>query len=870
MSQTNPFSKAQNPDYVYLDLQQTNVYNNTTQPEVDVNFIETRDTPVIANTGDYTVSVTRFQIDTYKLPTLVVEPDLVTQPFNPTRSIHKVALINNQATLPIDPNEIASSFSLLQTLDISPSVSSYTTATASSIDGEYIVASAPSTTNGGTVGHGTIYIWTRGGNGVYSVAPIPDSVFNTTITNINLGQSLDISEDGKWIAVGTSGSSGAPSYIIERNTSTSYELTKPTASALSNVALNEDGTIMVIGYPTASSSGTNRGIIEILRRTGATTSVIQTINGTTNNIGLGYRVAINGDGSRIIVGSLPATASAGIVRVYTNNTPKTTNTWTTDIITIDASVTDYNFGRAVAISHTGSRIAVGSSDSTNIGAVSIYDFSANTSAYVFDEALSPQIANSYGFGSVIALSYDGSEVIAGSPAYNSSAGRVDLFVYDDSPAQSFFPTSFNDGVGANKNYGSSLASFNDGRGVVIGSVGNGATPYGSLEVRTLSINYFTSIPNVIKNHITVESVMWVTENPSSVIASRSGLTGKNTVNFPYYWCSSYARFIGQVNKALYEAYVTNFNYIYNNWINGLSFTQKEIFYNIVARFYSTPPFLEWSNSALKASLVVNELFNSTEVNYAIIERLWETKDDGANWSNFPYLPIPFNFKIAFNASLYALFSSFPATETVIGNEKFFIIDFTYPVPNIVSRTLNAVPLYPNYPFLDPFIGFDGVISLSYPIQSQYADTANHIVLEQEFSTIDTWCPINGIVFTTNTLPIVINQFSSNSTINSDRPSPEAGADFALVITDLQTNQQGYKPNLLYTPTAEYRRLDMTGNLGLTNIDIRVFWRAKTGQLVPMKLASGVTTSIKLLFQKKLLAEKQQLQLQQFSVKDLKL
>ena len=98
----------------------------------------------------------------------------------------------------------------------------------------------------------------------------------------------------------------------------------------------------------------------------------------------------------------------------------------------------------------------------------------------------------------------------------------------------------------------------------------------------------------------------------------------------------------------------------------------------------------------------------------------------------------------------------------------------------------------------------------------------------------------------------------------------SGADFALVITDLQTNQQGYKPNLLYTPTAEYRRLDMTGNLGLTNIDIRVFWRAKTGQLVPMKLASGVTTSIKLLFQKKLLAEKQQLQLQQFSVKDLKL
>ena len=211
----------------------------------------------------------------------------------------------------------------------------------------------------------------------------------------------------------------------------------------------------------------------------------------------------------------------------------------------------------------------------------------------------------------------------------------------------------------------------------------------------------------------------------------------------------------------------------------------------------------------------------------------------------------------------------PATETVINNEKFYIMDFTHPVPTLIDRMYNAIPLYPLYPFLDPFIGIaDNIITIPSPLE--YGHIGTHIVLEQELSTIDTWCPINGIVFTTNTLPIVINQYTSNVTLNSDRPNPEAGADFALIITDLQTNQQGYKPNLLYTPTAEYRRVDMTGNLGLTNIDIRVFWRAKTGQLIPMKLGCGVTASIKLLFQKKLLAEKQQLQLKQFSVKDLKL
>lgn len=91
MSQTNAFYKAQNPDYVYLDLQQSNVYNNTNGLEVDVNFTETRDSPVIANTGEYHMSVTRFQIDTYNLPTMVVEPDITQLDVNKT--VHKVAIL---------------------------------------------------------------------------------------------------------------------------------------------------------------------------------------------------------------------------------------------------------------------------------------------------------------------------------------------------------------------------------------------------------------------------------------------------------------------------------------------------------------------------------------------------------------------------------------------------------------------------------------------------------------------------------------------------------------------------------------------------------------------------------------------------------
>jgi hypothetical protein len=197
-------------------------------------------------------------------------------------------------------------------------------------------------------------------------------------------------------------------------------------------------------------------------------------------------------------------------------------------------------------------------------------------------------------------------------------------------------------------------------------------------------------------------------------------------------------------------------------------------------------------------------------------------------------------------------------------EKFYVLDINssgYPLVT-PSPTIQKT-LYSSYVFNSLIYNTTTFAYVLTPTTGAVYPYANLFTqVHQELSTIDTWCPVNGIVFTTNTLPIITNQFSSNSVINSNRPSFETGAEYALIITDLQTNEQGYKPNLLYNPTAEYRRIDMTGNRGLTNIDIRVFWRAKTGQLIPFKLSSGVSASIKLLFQKKILGEKQQMQLAQ--------
>jgi hypothetical protein len=368
------------------------------------------------------------------------------------------------------------------------------------------------------------------------------------------------------------------------------------------------------------------------------------------------------------------------------------------------------------------------------------------------------------------------------------------------------------------------------------------------------------VPDPNKNIASVVNVTWV-PNPIYPAPSMSTLTGKNTVENPYYWCNSYHYFIDLVNTALQSASIANYNYLFTNCITGASTAIKGEFFDAAFKSFPTPPFLDWDTDTLKAKLYVNHCYNlPASSNWAVRPITWSGSVGTLDTA------LPLHFKVALSPSLYALFNSFPATETILTTttgtkEKFYVLNINsrgYPI--ITPSPTIQKTLFSSYNFGPTLSG--STYTLSPTTSTTYTYSNQFLEISQELSTIDTWSPVNGIVFTTNTLPIVANQFNSNSVINSDRPSFVTGEQYALIITDLQSNEQGYKPNLLYNPTAEYRRIDMTGNRGLTNIDIRVFWRAKTGQLIPFKLSSGISASIKILFQKKILGEKQQLQLAQ--------
>ena len=134
---------------------------------------------------------------------------------------------------------------------------------------------------------------------------------------------------------------------------------------------------------------------------------------------------------------------------------------------------------------------------------------------------------------------------------------------------------------------------------------------------------------------------------------------------------------------------------------------------------------------------------------------------------------------------------------------------------------------------------------------QTIDNKTYIKVEQEYSTISNWTPVTSIVFNTNTLPVVPNQISAPQLqINGIKISTSNTSQFSNIITDIATNEMSYLPNLLYTPSAQYRYIDLQTNTPIKQIDMKVFWRDKFGVLNPMLFPTGATATMKILFVKK--------------------
>jgi hypothetical protein len=180
----------------------------------------------------------------------------------------------------------------------------------------------------------------------------------------------------------------------------------------------------------------------------------------------------------------------------------------------------------------------------------------------------------------------------------------------------------------------------------------------------------------------------------------------------------------------------------------------------------------------------------------------------------------------FNSPLYNLFGSFNVIRngyTVTNGQNFQILVIDYGGFNSYQLT-------------------DFITGVTYDV----------IEVIQEYSTISAWSPISSIVFTSNTMPIIANQLSKPTVFVEGNSLGNYGnnSNFQQIITDLVTDTGFYKPSITYNPTAEYRLISMSGNQPLTNIDVSVFYKTRVGQLIPFRLNSGGTCTLKILFTKK--------------------
>jgi hypothetical protein len=123
---------------------------------------------------------------------------------------------------------------------------------------------------------------------------------------------------------------------------------------------------------------------------------------------------------------------------------------------------------------------------------------------------------------------------------------------------------------------------------------------------------------------------------------------------------------------------------------------------------------------------------------------------------------------------------------------------------------------------------------------------------QEYSSVALWSPVISVVFCSNTLPIVPNQISAPLVFLNGVKYQNGGnnSDVAQIITDFVSDSGIYKPNIVYSPTAQYRLIELQGNRPIYTLDVSVFWKDRFGQLNAFQLGSGCSATIKFLFTRK--------------------
>ena len=294
-------------------------------------------------------------------------------------------------------------------------------------------------------------------------------------------QSLAISGNGTRIAVGSKGaaSSAGEARAYEYDGADWVQLGAAIAGDNGglgeSIALNDAGTILAVGAMGYSSGGlSQRGMVGLYRLDGMWTR-IGSIAGANAGEKIGVSVALNTAGNIVAVGGYHTEDS--IVRVYRHADG---DTWIQ--LGSDLQDNDY-FGAAVALSSSGTRLAVGAylydgGGHENAGLVRVYDYDGSEWVQLGDDMSGPYPADYAGW---VAVSGGGLLLAFGATGgdefpYNAS-GTVRIMSFGTHPPpsspppplpppMSLFPTGRFYGNGASDQFGRMVALNENGTSFV--------------------------------------------------------------------------------------------------------------------------------------------------------------------------------------------------------------------------------------------------------------------------------------------------------------------------------------------------------------------------------------------------------------------
>ena len=240
--------------------------------------------------------------------------------------------------------------------------------------------------------------------------------------------------------------------------------------------------------------------------------------------------------------------------------------------------------------------------------------------------------------------------------------------------------------------------------------------------------------------------------------------------------------------------------------------------------YNYSWFLKLINDAFETARTTLGISNSPTILFDTASQLFVLSAPKNNYDTGSEEELGFR-EIYMNKSLYQLFSSFPA------------VNVSHSINNGLNYRIET----------NNFKGFSTTT-----IQTDNTISTPSLMVYGEYSTLYLWSPISAIVFTSSTLPIFPSISSSPVLIREGQIiSPNSiEPNTRKIITDLVA-VDSYKPYLVYTPSSQYRYIDMIGGSALKDIDIQVYFQDKNGILNEFKLSSGSSCSLKILFEKKI-------------------